>query len=206
MYGCPGDYLTESPSNPGAGDILMGFLGSVIISFAFSMFNQRKLVRRHAAEIFTSIAVASTFSLYSTAILGRVVELEPILTISILPRCITVALALRVVSLFEGVNTSVTAAVVVLTGLIGANFAQAVMDKLRLKDPIARGTGTASSAHGLGTAAVSAKEPEALPFCAIAYALTGVVASLFCSLPAIRHSLVFIAGDASASQTQHFSY
>ncbi|EEC67504.1 hypothetical protein OsI_34789 [Oryza sativa Indica Group] len=201
-----GDYLTESPSNPGAGDILMGFLGSVIISFAFSMFNQRKLVRRHAAEIFTSIAVASTFSLYSTAILGRVVELEPILTISILPRCITVALALRVVSLFEGVNTSVTAAVVVLTGLIGANFAQAVMDKLRLKDPIARGTGTASSAHGLGTAAVSAKEPEALPFCAIAYALTGVVASLFCSLPAIRHSLVFIAGDASASQTQHFSY
>ncbi|KAF2915001.1 plastidal glycolate/glycerate translocator 1, chloroplastic isoform X5 [Oryza sativa Japonica Group] len=139
-----GDYLTESPSNPGAGDILMGFLGSVIISFAFSMFNQRKLVRRHAAEIFTSIAVASTFSLYSTAILGRVVELEPILTISILPRCITVALALRVVSLFEGVNTSVTAAVVVLTGLIGANFAQAVMDKLRLKDPIARGIGTAS--------------------------------------------------------------
>ena len=89
---------------------------------------------------------------------------------------------------------------------IGANFAQAVMDKLRLKDPIARGIGTASSAHGLGTAAVSAKEPEALPFCAIAYALTGVVASLFCSLPAIRHSLVFIAGDASASQTQHFSY
>jgi putative effector of murein hydrolase len=103
-----------------------------------------QLVRRHAAEIFTSIAVASTFSLYSTAILGRVVELEPILTISILPRCITVALALRVVSLFEGVNTSVTAAVVVLTGLIGANFAQAVMDKLRLKDPIARGIGTAS--------------------------------------------------------------
>lgn len=43
MYGCPGDYLTESPSNPGAGDILMGFLGSVIISFAFSMFNQRKV-------------------------------------------------------------------------------------------------------------------------------------------------------------------
>uniref|UniRef100_A0A0D3HH04 choline-phosphate cytidylyltransferase n=1 Tax=Oryza barthii TaxID=65489 RepID=A0A0D3HH04_9ORYZ len=99
-----GDYLTESPSNPGAGDILMGFLGSVIISFAFSMFKQRKLVRRHAAEIFTSIAVASTFSLYSTAILGRVVELEPILTISILPRCITVALALRVVSLFEGLS------------------------------------------------------------------------------------------------------
>ncbi|KAE8779096.1 putative protein ywbG [Hordeum vulgare] len=189
-----GDYLTKVPSNPGAGDVLMGFLGSVILSFAFSMFKQRKLVKRHAAEIFTSIAIASTFSLYSTAILGRLVGLEPTLTISILPRCITVALALSIVSFFEGANTSVTAAVVVLTGLIGANFVQAAMDKLGLNDPIARGIGTASSAHGLGTAALSAKEPEALPFCAIAYALTGIFGSLICSSPAVRQSLVFIAG------------
>ncbi|TKY70250.1 Plastidal glycolate/glycerate translocator 1 [Spatholobus suberectus] len=38
-----GYYLTNSSSNPGAGDILMGFLGSVILSFAFSMFKQRKI-------------------------------------------------------------------------------------------------------------------------------------------------------------------
>lgn len=38
------DYLTKMSSNPGAGDILMGFLGSVIISFAFSMFKQRKVL------------------------------------------------------------------------------------------------------------------------------------------------------------------
>ncbi|XP_078182495.1 plastidal glycolate/glycerate translocator 1, chloroplastic [Carex rostrata] len=189
-----GDYLTKASSNPGAGDILMGFLGSVIISFAFSMFKQRKLVKRHAAEIFSSVIIASTFSLYSTAIIGRIIGLEPTLTISILPRCITVALALSIVSFFDGVNASLTAAVVVLTGLIGANFVQAVMDKLGLNDPIARGIATASSAHGLGTAALSAKEPEALPFCAIAYALTGIFGSLICSVPAVRQSLTLIAG------------
>lgn len=189
-----GAYLTKVPSNPGAGDILMGFLGSVIISFAFSMFKQRKLVKRHAAEIFSSVIIATIFSLYSTAILGRLIGLEPTLTISILPRCITVALALSIVSLFGGANTSLTAAVVVLTGLVGANFVQAVMDKLQLNDPIARGIATASSAHGLGTAALSAKEPEALPFCAIAYALTGIFGSLLCSVPAVRQSLIFVVG------------
>lgn len=187
-----GYYLTKVPSNPGAGDILMSFLGSVIISFAFSMFKQRKLIKRHAAEIFTSVIIATIFSLYSTAILGRVLGLEPNLTISILPRCITVALALSIVSLFEGANPSLTAAVVVLTGLVGANFAQTMMDKLRLDDPIARGMATASSAHGLGTAALAAKEPEALPFCAIAYALTGIFGSLVCSIPVVRESLLFI--------------
>ncbi|CAM8992365.1 unnamed protein product [Rhodiola kirilowii] len=189
-----GAYLTKVSSNPGAGDILMGFLGSVILSFAFSMFKQRKLVKRHAAEIFTSVIISTIFSLYSTAFLGRLVGLEPSLTISILPRCITVALALSIVSLFEGANASLTAAVVVVTGLIGANFVQAVLDKLQFRDPIARGIATASSAHGLGTAALSAKEPEALPFCAIAYALTGIFGSIICSVPIVRQSLLAIVG------------
>ncbi|KAG5026704.1 hypothetical protein JHK86_022618 [Glycine max] len=166
-----GYYLTKASSNPGAGDILMGFLESVILSFSFSMFKQRKLVKRHAAEIFTSVIISTLFSLYSTAFVGRLVQLEPSLTVSILPRCITVALALSIVSLFDGANSSLTAAVVVLTGLVGANFVQATLDKLSFRDPIARGIATASSAHRLGTAALSAKEPEALPFCAIAYAL-----------------------------------
>ncbi|KAF4401776.1 hypothetical protein G4B88_000824 [Cannabis sativa] len=189
-----GFYLTKVSSDPGAGDVLMGFLGSVILSFAFSMFKQRKLVKRHAAEIFTSVILSTIFSLYSTALVGRLLGLEPTLTISILPRCITVALALSIVSLFEGANSSLTAAVVVVTGLVGANFVQAALDKLRFRDPIARGIATASSAHGLGTAALSAKEPEALPFCAIAYALNGIFGSLLCSIPAVRQSLIAIVG------------
>lgn len=39
-----GHYLTKAASDPGAGDILMGFLGSVILSFSFSMFKQRKVI------------------------------------------------------------------------------------------------------------------------------------------------------------------
>ncbi|KAK7346236.1 hypothetical protein VNO80_20751 [Phaseolus coccineus] len=189
-----GYYLTKASSNPGAGDILMGFLGSVILSFSFSMFKQRKLVKRHAAEIFTSVIISTVFSLYSTALVGRLVQLEPSLTVSILPRCITVALALSIVSLFDGANSSLTAAVVVLTGLVGANFVQATLDRLSFRDPIARGIATASSAHGLGTAALSAKEPEALPFCAIAYALNGIFGSILCSIPAVRESLLAIVG------------
>ncbi|WCJ29044.1 Plastidal glycolate/glycerate translocator 1 chloroplastic [Euphorbia peplus] len=189
-----GDYLTKAASNPGAGDVLMGFLGSVILSFAFSMFKQRKLVKRHAAEIFTSVIISTVFSLYSTAFAGRLIGLEPNLTVSILPRCITVALALSITSLFEGTNASLTAAVVVVTGLVGANFVQATLNILGFRDPIARGIATASSAHGLGTAALSAKEPEALPFCAIAYALTGIFGSLLCSVPVVRQSLLAIVG------------
>jgi len=50
------------------------------------------------------------------------------------------------------------------------------------------------SSHGLGTAALSAKEPEALPFCAIAYALNGIFGSILCSIPAVRQSLLAVIG------------
>ncbi|KAL5578912.1 hypothetical protein UlMin_011354 [Ulmus minor] len=86
---------------PWSGDVLMGFLGSVILSFAFSMFKQRKLVKRHAVEIFTSVIASTLFSLYSTALIGCLIGLEPSLTVSILPRCIIVSLALSIISLFE---------------------------------------------------------------------------------------------------------
>ncbi|KAL0796038.1 hypothetical protein Bca101_067415 [Brassica carinata] len=122
-------------------------LSSVLAALAFGYASGSgldPLVKRHAAEIFTSVIVSTVFSLYSTALVGRLVGLEPSLTVSILPRCITVALALSIVSLFEGTNSSLTAAVVVVTGLIGANFVQVVLDKLRLRDPIARGIATAS--------------------------------------------------------------
>lgn len=52
------------------------------------------------------------------------------------------------------------------------------------------------SAHGLGTAALAGKEPEALPYCAIAYAITGIVSTLLCTIPPVRTSLLMIAGAA----------
>ena len=39
-----------------------------------------------------------------------------------------------------------------------------------------------------------AAEPEALPFAALGYALTGITATLLCSLPPVRAALLFVTG------------
>ncbi|KAI4371638.1 hypothetical protein MLD38_009965 [Melastoma candidum] len=179
-----GHYLTKASSDPGAGDVLMGFWGSVILSFAFSMFKQRKLVRRrHAAEMFTSVIIATILSLlyrFSRASCETGTG----------PYCVCSApVHYRGFGPEHHANSSLIAAVVVVTGLVRANFVQAVLDKLDFRDPIARGAAKASRAHGLGTAALSAKEPEAPPFCA--YALTTIFGSLICSIPVVRDSAIF---------------
>ena len=62
------------------------------------------------------------------------------------------------------------------------------------QDPITRGLATAGSAHGLGTAALAAAEPEALPFCALAYGLIGIAASSWVAVPPVRIGLAKLAG------------
>jgi len=82
--------------------------------------------------------------------------------------------------------------VVVLTGLIGANFGRLLLDIFKIRDPAARGIATGASAHGLGTAAIAA-EPDAFPFAAITMALVGLISSLLVLTPPVRILLLRIA-------------
>jgi putative effector of murein hydrolase len=53
---------------------------------------------------------------------------------------------------------------------------------------------TAGSAHGLGTAALAANEPKALPFAALAYASMGIISNVLVAIPPVRAFLITLAG------------
>lgn len=184
-------FLTKNPAAQGAGDWLMSFLGVVILSFGFKIYSQRRLMVRHAPEIFGSTTASATFSMYGTAFAAKASGLAPELSRALIPRSVTVALALPMAAQLNA-PAAITVAGVALSGLLGANFGQSIMTRVGYKDPIARGLAQAGAAHGLGTAAIASEEPEALPFCALAYALIGVISTVLVSIPAVRGSLVAI--------------
>lgn len=191
-----GAYLTKGKAGAalGAGDWLMAFLHSVILSFGFRVFAQRALMRRHFAEIMGCVLSSSLFGMAITCVAGAGLGLPETMTMALAPRSVTVALALPIAALLGSqALASITAAAVMLTGLLGANFAQPVLTAFGFTDPVVRGLATASSAHGLGTAALAAKEPEALPMAALAYATMGVVSSLLVTLPQVRAALMALA-------------
>ena len=61
----------------GAGDLLMSFLGVVILSFGFRIYGQRRLMKRHAPEIFGATTLSAAFSLFSTAFAAKAMGLAP---------------------------------------------------------------------------------------------------------------------------------
>lgn len=191
-----GSFLTRGAGGTlGAGDLLMKFLGCVILSFGFRIYEQRALVKRHFVEIVGTMTLSAMFSLVVTLLAASALGLSSELSRAIAPRCITVALALPVgQQLGAGALAPITAVAVVLTGLLGANFAQSLLTKLGFNDPITRGMATAGSSHGLGTAALAATEKSAVPFAALAYAFMGIISNVMVSIPAVRMFLIGLVG------------
>jgi putative effector of murein hydrolase/putative effector of murein hydrolase LrgA (UPF0299 family) len=175
----------------GAGDALMSLLGVVIVSFGFRIYTQRDTAMRHAPEIFGATALSSLFSLFSTAFAAKALGLSAVLAKALIPRSVTVALALPIAQSLEA-PLAITAAAVLLQGILGANFGPGLMTAVGIKDTIARGLAAAGTAGGLGTASLTSKEPEALPFCALSYAMVGIFSTCVTAIPAVRDALVAI--------------
>ncbi|GBF88340.1 plastidal glycolate glycerate translocator, chloroplastic [Raphidocelis subcapitata] len=186
-------YLAKGAGPLGAGDLLMSLLGVVIVSFGFRVYTQRDTMKRHFPEIVGATVLSSAFSLFSTAFAAKALGLAPDLARALIPRSVTVALALPIAQSLEA-PLAITAAAVLLQGILGANFGPGLMTRVGIKDTIARGLAAAATAGGLGTASLTSKEPEALPFCALSYALVGIFSTLIMSLPPVLNFAISIVG------------
>jgi putative effector of murein hydrolase len=183
-----------SLTTTGAGDILIFLLGPSVIALACQMYSRKAIMRQNVKEVAAAVIVGSSFGgLFGTALLVRLMKLSSsTLAVSLLPRNITSPLAMAIATLLGGADVSLAVSMVVISGLIGANFGASILDRAGIQDPVARGLGIGAAAHGLGTAAFI-NEKDAAPFAAIAMALTGSMSTVLVSIPAIRNLLLKIA-------------
>mmetsp|Transcript_12605 Transcript_12605/g.20306 ORF Transcript_12605/g.20306 Transcript_12605/m.20306 type:complete len:538 (+) Transcript_12605:104-1717(+) len=174
-----------SLASSGAGDFLTFVLGPAVVSLGVSIYERRTLIRQNLKEVVTATGMSAVGGLFGTALAVRLLGLASAeLRLSLLPRNITSALAVAIAEIV-GANKSLAVSFAIVTGLIGANFGASLLDYFGIKDPVARGLGIGSAAHGLGTAAF-VDEKDAFPFAAIAMALTAISGTLLVSVPFIK--------------------
>lgn len=70
----------------GAGDLLFSFLGVVILSFGFKVFEQWPVMRRHAVEILAATASSALFAMVTSAGMARAAGLPPAVARGLVPR------------------------------------------------------------------------------------------------------------------------
>lgn len=179
----------------GAGDLLMYTLGPSVVSFAIAMYSRRHLLFANLPSLITAMLVSSIGGLFGTAMFVRLINLGgkngSMVRLSVLARNITTALALPLTAMLGG-DLSIAAAVVVLTGIVGASYGKSLLEYLKVTDPLLRGLAIGSAAQGLGVASL-ASETDAFPFAAIAMVLTAIAGTTLVSIPFIQKAIIHTA-------------
>ena len=125
--------------------------------------------------------------------LAKALKISELLRLATVSRQLTSPLAMACAGML-GADVPLAVSMVVITGLLGANFGAALMTKFGVVSPVTRGLAMGASAHGLGTGALAASEPEAFAFSAISMALTGTISTIIVSVTPLRDALIKLAG------------
>jgi len=135
--------------NAGA-NILSNLLGPATVAFAVPIYKNFNLLKKHAFEIFLSIAVGSAVAIISSFMMALVVGLNDELVHSLVPRSVTTPIAMDISNMIGG-SPTLTAVFVMTTGILGSLLAPLIIKVFRFHRPSSRGLMLGMGAHGTGT-------------------------------------------------------
>lgn len=160
------------------GDVIEIFLTPVTALLAVKIYEQLHTIKRNWLPIIAGTAVGSAVSIVCVLVMCRLFGLDEALTASMLPKSVTMAIAVPL-SVQNGGIASITAVCLLITGSLGAVFSPMMIKLLRIKNPIEAGLAIGTSSHALGTTkALELGDTEgAMSSCAIGIA--GFITALY---------------------------
>lgn len=158
------------------------FLTPATVCLAVPLYEQLELLKRNLKAVAVGIMAGVAASLGGVFVLAKLFGLSQELYVTMLPKSITTAIGMGISEELGGIVT-ITVAVIIITGILGNVFAEAICKMFHITEPIAVGLAIGTSSHALGTAkAIELGEVEgAMSGLAIAVAglMTVVGASVF---------------------------
>jgi putative effector of murein hydrolase len=122
--------------------------------------------------------MAGTLAGTATAVMvGWALGATPATLASLAPKSVTTPVAMGIAEKIGGLP-SLTAVLVVCTGIVGAATARGLFDLLRITDPTVRGFALGTAAHGIGTARAFQVSEEMGAFSGLAMGLSALFSAL----------------------------
>ena len=126
-------------------------LGPATVALAVPLYRQFDRIRQSAGAILMSLLCGSITSASSAILIAWFMGAETISIISVAPKSVTAPVAMGISEQLGGLP-SLTAVIVIVTGIIGAMLGPLVLNGLRIHDWSVRGFALGTASHGIGTA------------------------------------------------------
>ncbi len=156
-------------------------LGPATVALAIPLYRQFDRVRRSGAALLASIAAGSLTASGSAMAIAWALGASRDVVISIAPKSVTAPVAMGISEQLGGLP-SLTAVLVILTGILGAMIGPGILNLLHISDWAARGVAMGTASHGIGTARALQVNEVAGAFSGLAMGLNALATALLLPL------------------------
>ncbi len=152
-------------------------LGPATVALALPLYRQFERVRKSAVAILVSLVCGSLASSISAVAIAWLLGAQTVSIVSLAPKSVTAPVAMGIADQLGGLP-SLTAVVVILTGIVGAMLGPLVLDRLGIRDWSVRGLAIGTASHGIGTARALQVNELAGAFSGLAMGLNAVATAI----------------------------
>jgi predicted murein hydrolase (TIGR00659 family) len=152
-------------------------LGPATVALAIPLYHQADKLKRNWFALLLSALLGSGAAIATAMGVAWALGASQATVLSLAPKAVTMPIAMAVTEKIGGLP-SLTAVLVMLTGVIGATSARSLFNLLKLKDQSIRGFALGVTSHGIGTARAFQVSPETGAFSALGMGISGVLTAL----------------------------
>jgi predicted murein hydrolase (TIGR00659 family) len=152
-------------------------LGPATVALAMPLYKQWSKLRHAAVPLLLGLAAGSITAVVSAVGIAYAMGASPQIMASLAPKSATTPIAMAISERFGGLP-SLTAVLVICTGILGAVLARYVLNFLRIDSHPVRGFALGVASHGIGTARALQVSAEMGAFAGLGMGLNGVFTAI----------------------------
>lgn len=164
-----------------AGHVIDFWLKPAIVALGVPLYLSLEKIKKEFVAIFASQVLGCVAGILSVVCIAHWLGASQEVVISMAPKSVTTPIAMEVSAASGGIP-SLTAAIVVCVGLLGAVAGYSILNLCRVRNPFSQGLSIGTASHAIGTSRVMEKGQMYAAYASLGLILNGVLTALLTPL------------------------
>ena len=153
------------------------WLKPAVVALGVPLYLQLSSIKRQFLPILASQTMGCVAGIVSVVVIAKMLGASNAVIMSLASKSVTTPIAMEVTQALGGIP-SLTAAIVVITGLIGANIGFKTLSVGHVHNPMAFGLSMGAASHALGTSAAMDRDQFMGAYASLGLTLNGILTAL----------------------------
>ena len=154
------------------------WLKPAVVALGVPLYLQLSSIKRQFLPILASQMMGCIAGIVSVVVIAKLFGASDAVIMSLASKSVTTPIAMEVTQVLGGIP-SLTAAIVVITGLIGAVIGFKTLSVGQVRNPMALGLSMGAASHAVGTSAAMDRDQFVGAYASLGLTINGILTALF---------------------------